>query len=347
MSDPMFDDGFPSSTRRSPRTPRTQAVPSSSSSTSSSSSWTTIPPLMKKLFDKFPLVTYPDTILPAAGCGSSADQKDKMGVVFVHDLSSVSIFPESVRLLTVLRLAKIYDSLTIFPASPHSAPENGPFPYVFVPRSLPKAQDRKKDQSYSLPSPQFNSWLSSLPNARSVPYSAAEDSPIIMLLDVRIRDAFLLTLYLYSANYKNIVLPGFYRHLNSSKAESKNLGSENTGFFPHVVSYVQYNAVKETLRRSVGSQRIDAKFKINILIGAEEALDALSDLVAESTSGFLSGTSEPGVVDAAVYGYLYPVLHLGLKGENGNGEAELVELVRERPNLVELVEKIHKLAWTS
>lgn len=241
----------------------------------------------------------------------------------------------------MLRLAKIYDSLTVLKASPHSSPENGPFPYIFLSRSSapsPTPLERTLAPNSIL----FYSWLSEIPNAQIVPYSAAEQLPILTLLDVRLRDAFLLTLYIYSSNYKAVVLPSFYKHINSIENDRLSGG---VGVFPYLLSYTQYLAAKDTLQRSVGTTKIDAKFKISVLTGAEEALDALSDLVSETT-GFLSGEGIPGTVDAAVYGYLYPSLHLGLMDETGTREAELVELIRERPKLVELVEKVNELAWS-
>lgn len=88
MADIISDDGFPSTSRRSNKPPRPA---------SSASSWTTVPPTVKRIFDKFPLVTYPDTVLPSACI--FPDQSSKIGTAFVHDLSNVSIFPDSVRLL--------------------------------------------------------------------------------------------------------------------------------------------------------------------------------------------------------------------------------------------------------
>ncbi|KAK9324803.1 hypothetical protein V1517DRAFT_316347 [Lipomyces orientalis] len=312
------------------------SAPDQSQSTTSSASqpspsnltYMKVPTLIKTVFDKFPLVKYPEAALPST-CLFPAPA-EKIGTAFVHSTADDSIYPQSIRLLTILKLAGVIDKLAVIPSSPHAAPKSGSVPYVFL-RSRPRIKSDLLPRTLYPESKAFHQWLASI--APSFPaFDTAKQNPLLSLVDIRLRDAWLLTLYLYPANYKSILVPRLtqaYSHSDTS-----------TSIIPHILAYSASREAQQLLTRSTGVSRITETIQRSIITNAEEALDALAILLSDSGAPYING-GEPGVLDAAVYGYLRPILGLELKSLTGDGQAELKTLVQERKALVDLVERIH------
>ncbi|KAK9375668.1 uncharacterized protein V1513DRAFT_441593 [Lipomyces chichibuensis] len=287
-----------------------------------------VPSLIKAVFDKFPVVKYAEAPLPSA-CIFPAPT-EKLGTVFVHAIGDDGIYPQSIRLLTILKLAGVFDKFTTIPSSPHAAPKSGSVPYIFLP-CRPKVDSDLLPRTIYPESKAFYRWLNSI--APSFPaFDAAQQNPLLSLVDVRLRDAWVLTLYLYPLNYRSIFIP----RLSHAYSQS----DRSTSILPQILAYTTSHDAQKLLRRSTGVPRITETTQRSIIANAEEALDALANLLAVSETLYLNG-DKPGVLDAAVYGYLWPILSLDFKNMKGDGQAELKAMVTQRKALVDLVKRIH------
>ncbi|KAK9367215.1 hypothetical protein V1509DRAFT_627334 [Lipomyces kononenkoae] len=307
-----------------------QTKPQSSGTSEHSSSNVTymkVPRLIKTLFDKFPLVKYTDASLPSA-CIFPAPS-EKIGTVFVEATTDDSIYPQSIRLLTILKLSGIFDKFTTIPSSSHAAPKSGTVPYIFL-ASRPKVKADLLPRTLYPESKAFYLWLASI--APTLPeFDYVGQSPLLSLIDVRLRDAWVLTLYLYPLNYKSIFIP----RLSQAYCQS----DTSTSILPQIIAYTTLHDAQQLLRRSTGVPRITETIQKSIIANAEEALDAFANLLVDSGKPYLDG-DEPGALDASVYGYLDPILRLDIKDMIGDGQAELKTMVIARKVLVELVERI-------
>ncbi|KAK9488418.1 hypothetical protein V1527DRAFT_457895 [Lipomyces starkeyi] len=326
----MVDSASASDTSGSASIPDQSKSPPSfmSQQPSSNVMYMKVPSLIKKVFDKFPLVKYAEAPLPSA-CIFPAPS-EKLGTVFVHAITDDWIHPQSIRLLTILKLAGVFDKFTIIPSSPHAASKCGSVPYIFL-RSRPKVDSDLLSRTIYPESKAFYRWLNSI--APSFPaFDAAQQNPLLSLVDVRLRDAWILTLHLYPLNYSSIFIP----RLSHAYSQSE----RSTSILPPILAYTTSHDAQKQLRRSTGVPRITETTQRSIIANAEEALDALADLLAVSGTLYLNG-DKPGVLDAAVYGYLWPILSLDFKNMKGDGQAELKTMVTERKMLVDLVKRIH------
>ncbi|KAK9350702.1 hypothetical protein V1505DRAFT_361499 [Lipomyces doorenjongii] len=306
---------------------QTKSAPSSQQP-SSDVMYMKVPSLIKTVFDKFPLIKYAEAPLPSACIFPTPSEK--LGTVFVQAITDDLIYPQSIRLLTILKLAGVFDKFTTIPSSPHAAPKSGSVPYIFLP-SRPKVDSDLLPRTIYPESKAFYRWLASI--APSFPaFDPAQQNPLLSLVDVRLRDAWVLTLYLYPLNYSSIFVPRL-SHGYSQSDRTKSI-------LPQILAYTTSHDAQKLLRRSTGVPRITETTQKSIIANAEEALDALANILAVSGTFYLNG-GKPGVLDAAVYGYLWPILSLDFKNMKGDGQAELKRMVTERKALVELVNRIH------
>ncbi|KAK9235703.1 hypothetical protein V1525DRAFT_434462 [Lipomyces kononenkoae] len=305
---------------------------SQSSSTSEHSSsnvtYMKVPSLIKILFDQFPLVKYAESSLPSACIFPTPSEK--IGTVFVQDITDDSIYPQSIQLLSILKLSGIFDRFTTIPSSSHAAPKSGTVPYIFLP-SRPKVKSDLLPRTIYPESKVFYLWLASI--APSFPeFDYAGQSPLLSLIDVRIRDAWVLTLYLYPVNYESIFIPRLSQAYSQSDASASIL--------PRILAYTTLHDAQQLLRQSTGVPSITETIQRSIIANAEEALDAFANLLVDSGKPYLDG-DDPGVLDAALYGYIEPILRLDIRNRKGDAQAELKTLVTARNILVEWAERIH------
>ncbi|KAK9450235.1 uncharacterized protein V1518DRAFT_413318 [Limtongia smithiae] len=289
----------------------------------SGSPYVRVPAVVKTLFDAFPLKLYPAAPLPNTTAGATSD--NRMATVFVESASETSIYPESIRLITLLKMAKVYQNVSVVEASVHSAPETESLPYIY--RAKQHKLGMKLPRAIPSDGPVFLSFLSAVSSSGVATYNEARDAPYLALVDVDLRHAFLFTVYHIPENYRRFVVP--MHAALSGKVLAETLASSAR------------KKAREVLEKSIGTTDVmNPAVQESIYDSAESALDALQDLLTESDGMYLSGTDTPGVVDAALFSYLWPSLQLGFT-DQGN-PARLYDMVQGRKLLVEYVESIRR-----
>ncbi|KAK9461599.1 uncharacterized protein V1516DRAFT_711059 [Lipomyces oligophaga] len=284
-----------------------------------------VPPVIKRLFDTFPLYTYESAPLPANRLLDS--EKEEKPTVFLYSTELRSIHPESLAMLTLFKLSGLQDSVSFVSASPHSSPGDGPFPYIFLSRQNPS--DASVERFIAFNSQSFHSWLST--ECPGFPrYNAFLESPIFTLISISLHDAYIYTLFMILPNFKSIVQDqiGFNIGRNTGR-----------GLLPYLLARQEQFAHSKAFER----RKLSGK---SILAASRDALDALESLLKAQNGVLSNGISQPGFLEATLFSYIYPILHLGLVDASGTGDAELVSIVKDHPLIVEASEKVCSLAWS-
>ncbi|KAL8638285.1 MAG: hypothetical protein Q9228_004551 [Teloschistes exilis] len=254
------------------------------------SSWFHTPRPVKRLFDRFPLISYPANKLPQR---KSLDPRRNALYIFTqesdgqHDLPSFN--PSCLKWQTHLKLMGA-DYVTI-PSNNHASP-TGSLPFL-----MPAYSDTQSalDSIAPVPSNKLQEWASkNVGSAKEEPGNMRYEA-YMSLLDHRIRNAWLHTLYLNPTNFAAVAQPLYIDPSTSSTAAryalSKNL---------------QAAALAEMLKTST-SPVID----IDMLYReSDSAFAALSQLLGEYEWFF--DENAPGLFDAAVFAYTHLLLHNGL-----------------------------------
>ncbi|KAI1745069.1 hypothetical protein F4680DRAFT_174180 [Xylaria scruposa] len=283
---------------------------------SASSGWFTIPAPLARLFKKFPLLTYPPNELPAR----SPEIKDVPTLyVFISDEDALaglpSFNPTCLKWQTFLKLVGV--DFHVCPSNNHASP-TGALPFL-LPSSTPgnprpqRPIPSNKLEQYALDN--AKSKLPKDPGSRLEAYQS--------LLDHRIRNAWLYTLYLSPAN------ADLLSHLYITPTTSS----------PPVratISYQLRHAAELDILRSTGRDTIDtaALYK-----GAEEAFRALDAILGDNKWFF--GSEVPALFDATVFSYTHLILHDGLIWEN----PRLKQILKEYPRLVDHQIRIFRRGW--
>ncbi|KAH8147588.1 uncharacterized protein LAJ45_08416 [Morchella importuna] len=271
-----------------------------------------IPPMLKRVFDSFPLLILPDDPLPS---GYLQPSKDKpLLYVFTTPADAAagkpSFNPSCLKWQTYLKLCGI--DCRIVPSSNHASP-SGALPFLISAAAAPSSATK------TISVGALRKWAAengSAPN--EIP---EKEQPrvqaFLAMLNSQIRDAWLHSLYLSPTNFVTITSPQY----RSTTVSAVNL----------ILSHqMQAAATKELLKaRPGGIINPD-----DIYADAESAVSALSAVLGEDEWFF--GAEEPGYFDAAVFGYT----HLVLATEWDEGEAGLMRAVKGHANLVAHEERI-------
>ncbi|KAI1823844.1 putative mitochondrial outer membrane protein [Xylaria intraflava] len=280
------------------------------------SGWFTIPPVLARLFKRFPLLTYPPNELPTR----SPDIRDVPTLyVFISDEDALeglpSFNPSCLKWQTFLKLAGV--DFCVRSSNNHASP-TGALPFLLPPSAPNDVTPQRpvpsnKLEQYGLKNGQFK--LPGNPDPRLEAYES--------LLNHRVRDAWLYTLYISPANTD--LLTYFY----IAPATSSRLVRAT-------LLHQLRHAAELGILRSTGRNAIDPEALYN---GAEEAFGALDAVLGDDMWFF--GSEIPGLFDATMFSYTHLVLHEDLAWEN----RRLNDILKKFPRLVEHRDRIYQKCW--
>ncbi|KAI9693778.1 MAG: hypothetical protein M1822_003049 [Bathelium mastoideum] len=272
--------------------------PDASTSRSASHNLFRIPAPIKRIFNRFPLLSYPANELPLRAPRARTQHA----------------------LYTYLKLLNI--PFISVPSNNHASP-SGSLPFLLPALSSKNPTNQK---SSPIPTNKLLKW------SRTEAKAADEESDIRFeayqtLLDVRIRKAWLYHLYLCPANFFSIAVACYIRPSSSNSLVGAALAYE-----------LRAAATAEIVKSSsttapAASHVIDAEA---LYIGAEDAFRALSTLLGRDQWFF--GAAQAGLMDACVFAYTHLLLDdtLGWSDQRLNDDLRKYNnLVQHRKLLME------------
>ncbi|KAI9665053.1 MAG: hypothetical protein M1821_006501 [Bathelium mastoideum] len=292
--------------------------PDASTSRSASHNLFRIPAPIKRIFNRFPLLSYPANELPLRA--PRARTQHALYVFQVHGanvgLKEASCNPSCLKWQTYLKLLNI--PFISVPSNNHASP-SGSLPFLLPALSSKNPTNQKPSP---IPTSKLLKW------SRTEAKAADEESDIRFeayqtLLDVRIRKAWsfqLYHLYLCPANFFSVAAPCYIRPSSSNSLVGAALAYE-----------LRAAATAEIVKSSsttapVASHVIDAEA---LYIEAEDAFRALSTLLGRDQWFF--GAAQAGLMDACVFAYT----HLLLDDTLGWSDQRLNDDLRKYNNLVQ------------
>ncbi|KAK1770875.1 hypothetical protein QBC33DRAFT_597384 [Phialemonium atrogriseum] len=262
-----------------------------------------IPGPLQRLFDLFPLVTYPANELPSRSPGPS-----NLPTLYVFASEegarkgSPSFNPTCLKWQTFLKIAGV--QFRIVPSTNHASP-TGALPFLLPPNPSPPPSTQPPSSSSSSSSaprpPQLPIPSTSLPKyALTHGLTPSPPSPphprqqaYQSLLDGPLRSAWLHALYLTPSNTP--LLRTLYAHPATTSTPIQSL----------LLHHLRRAAAAEL--PSHHQDRPD-----DLYSEAASALSALAALLADSGTGWFFGRAAPGEFDAAVFAYTQLLLGGGL-----------------------------------
>ncbi|KAH9906689.1 hypothetical protein F4778DRAFT_722931 [Xylariomycetidae sp. FL2044] len=283
---------------------------------SQNSGWFTIPAPLARLFKKFPLLTYPPNELPAR----SPDVRDVATLhVFISDAGALrglpSFNPSCLKWQAFLKLSGV-DFRTV--ASNNHASPTGALPFLLTPSTPIDPKTPSPVPSNRLEQYGLDHGTRKVPIVTNMQLDAYES-----LLDHRIRNVWLYTLYLSPAN--SALLSKLYVAPTSS-----------SWLVRTTVLYQLRQAAEAEILRSTSRPAIDAA---RLYAEAKEAFEALATLLGSEAWFF--GSAEPSLFDATVFSYTHLILDESLAWENRT----LMKIVNDFPPLVEHRNRIFQRCW--
>ncbi|EZF31451.1 hypothetical protein H109_07559 [Trichophyton interdigitale MR816] len=302
-----------------------------------SKSWLpAIPKPVKRLFDQFPLVTYPPNTAPASSSGTStastastaspasrtstdanvgANERPGEHRLYVFTNADAarngrpSVNPQCLMWQAYLRFRGI--EFRTIPSNNHASPD-GALPFL-----LPAGPGGDSEPSCVAPS-KLQNWADT--NAKHE-NPEAKISGVLRtyksLLERNIRDAWLYTVYLDSSNFESIARKAYVNPSTTNPLVRATL------------AYQLKEAAKDQLQRK--ETYIDPN---DILAEAQQAFESLSYLLGEND--YFTHDSTPCWFDASVFSYTHLILDQTL-GWKYNPLASFLE---EHPNLVQHRQRI-------
>ncbi|KAJ2974678.1 hypothetical protein NUW58_g8578 [Xylaria curta] len=248
-----------------------------------SSGWFTIPAPLARLFKKFPLLTYPPNELPAR----SPEIRDVPTLyVFISDEDALkglpSFNPSCLKWQTFLKLVGI--DFCVRSSNNHASP-TGALPFLLPPSTPSNPRPQRPVPSSKLEQYGLDNGKSKPPKDLGSRLEAYES-----LLDHRIRNAWLYTLYLSPAN--SDLLTDLYIAPTTSSRPVRT-----------TIMYQLRHAAELEILRSTGKDVIDAAA---LYKGAKEAFIALDAILGNE---WLFGSEIPGLFDATLFSYTHLILH--------------------------------------
>ncbi|KAF2137509.1 uncharacterized protein K452DRAFT_321748 [Aplosporella prunicola CBS 121167] len=303
------DDSGPANNQSQPQRPDQQPEGKSIFRT-----LTTIPPPVKRLFNKFPLVVYAANELPAR---SPRARHQHALYIFATPDGAVrghpSFNPGCLKWQAYLTFCDI--EFRVVASSNHASP-TGALPFL-----LPSGTHATLiDQPQVIPSNKLQKWaMEQTPAAMDDPDDHRFEA-YMSLLDNNIRRAWLYTVYLTS-NFETIAEPLYTATTSSNPIVQATIAR-------------QLRAAAEAELLKYGAV-IDGEA---IYSEAEEAFRALE--IALGSDRFFFGAEKPGLFDASVFAYTHLLLQdLG----HGWKESRLGNAVRVRQKLVRHQERLTDL----
>ncbi|KAA8651797.1 hypothetical protein EYZ11_003983 [Aspergillus tanneri] len=266
-----------------------------------------IPAPIKRIFDRFPLVTYPSNDVPQR----PATARRENGLFVFTDAPGArhgrpSFNPQCLKWQAYLKFVGI--GFNLIPSNNHASP-TGALPFLLPAHPI--------QTSAPIPSSKLQKWAIEQVHCEEEQQLDVRFEVYASLLDHRIRNAWLYQLYLDLENFS---------------AVARRLYVDPTTSNPLVrvaLSNQLQQAARDELLKS--SQYIDVGA---LEAEAADAFEALSTLLGDQLHFF--GRSQPGLFDASVFAYT----HLILDKEMGWKRNRLQQLLQQHENLVQHRERL-------
>ncbi|KAM3074241.1 hypothetical protein ACMFMG_002935 [Clarireedia jacksonii] len=289
-----------------------------------------IPGPVKKVFDKVPVLTYPANELPqragSKGKGNT-DRDARLPNLYIfcregdegdegESGGRPSFNPGCLKWQTFLKLAGVDHK--IVSSNNHASP-TGVLPFL-----LPGIKSSSsQDNHLPIPSSGFVKYAKKqgrkVQEPQSMRYEAYQS-----LIDHRIRNAWLHTLYLTPSNFSSVAWPLYIQSTSS------------VPLIRLITAYQLRSAASTELMKTAST--IDTH---SIYDEAEKAFEALSVLLGDEKWFF--GEKEPTLFDASIFAYTYLLLDDAM----GWKDRRLVEMVEKsgKGNLVRHSRRLFKRCW--
>ncbi|KAJ9601954.1 hypothetical protein H2200_013513 [Cladophialophora chaetospira] len=248
-------------------------------SNSSPSSWWQLPPAIRRVFDRFPLITLPANALP-----QRAPTKRNENVLYIFQSddpelrNAPSFNPSCLKWQAYLKFHGI--PLRTRPSNNHASP-SGVLPFL-----LPAPQDASRPPS-PIAANRMAKWVVSQGGKEEAFHTRQE--AYTALIDHNIRSAWLYYLYLDDENFRSVASPLYVASASSSYFVRLGLARQLR------------SAAREELRKT--NTIIDSE---ELYQQADKAFDALSTLLADNI--FFFSQTTPGLFDASLFAYTQIIL---------------------------------------
>ncbi|KAI4096464.1 MAG: hypothetical protein LQ344_000972 [Seirophora lacunosa] len=266
------------------------------------SPWLTTPKPIKRLFDNFPLVTYPANELPTR---NPVDRSRNTLYIFARDddarNGSPSFNPSCLKWQTYLLFTGI--PFTTQPSSNHASP-TGSLPFLLPASSSSNPDAPTPSAGAPIPSSKLQEWAAKTSGdptdknkTQQPPNPPRHQAAYVSLLDNRIRNAWLHTLYLSPRNFSAVARPLYIAPATAAPPARFSLARTLRA------------AALEELVKSGGAPVVDAD---TLYRASDAAFAALSQLLGADEWFF--GAEAPGLMDAGVFAYTHLLLNGGMMG---------------------------------
>ncbi|WEW56653.1 hypothetical protein PRK78_002101 [Emydomyces testavorans] len=262
-----------------------------------------VPAPIKRIFDRFPIITYPPNEIPSR-LSSSVDEHH---LYVFSDLTAWNIIQ------AYLKFSGI--KFRIIPSNNHASP-TGSLPFLLP---TPQPSSGSTEVFDPIPSNKLQKWINEQLGVKEEEPSNMRFDAYSSLLDHRLRTAWLYTLYLDNLNFNSVARK---LYVNSS--------TTNPIVQMAIAAELQNAARNELLKRS---PYIDVD---DLIAEAKNAFEALSVLLGNDTYFF--SRTKPGIFDASVFAYTHLILDekLGWKHNPlGRHLKRYDNLVQHRQRLLE------------
>ncbi|EXJ93272.1 hypothetical protein A1O1_01664 [Capronia coronata CBS 617.96] len=263
-----------------PKTARTARTPNKPKSPElSTTSWWSLPHPVKCVFEKFPLITYPENELP-----QRAPRHQNENILYIFQTleprarDAPSFNPSCLKWQAYLKFHGIPFRTR---ASNNHASPTGALPFL-----LPASNDPHRSAS-PVPTARIARWVVSQ-GGKEEAIHIRQDA-YTALIDHVLRSAWLYYLYLDEDNFQAVAWPLYVASTSSSYAVRTSL------------AYQLRNAAREELLKT--NTVIDGQA---LYRRAEEALQSLSILLGDEN--FYFGQTTPGLFDASLFAYTQIIL---------------------------------------
>ena len=281
--------------------------PAAKSPSVSPSSWWLLPPAIRRVFDRFPLVTYSSNALP-----QRAPRRRNENILYIFRFEDQghrdvpSFNPSCLKWQVYLKFHGI--RFRTRPSNNHASP-TGALPFL-----LPASKETPRPSS-PVPANRLAKWVVSQGGREETIHMRQE--AYTALIDHTIRSAWLYYLYLDDGNFRDVAWPHYVASASSSYAVRLSLARQ-----------LQSAAREELLKTST---IIDPH---ELYRQAEEAFSSLSSVLAEDE--FFFGQTNPGLFDASLFAYT----HIILDGGHNFSSPPLRRALQRHPNLVDHRDRI-------
>ncbi|KMP03004.1 hypothetical protein DIZ76_012746 [Coccidioides immitis] len=272
-----------------------------------------VPAPIKRVFDKFPLKTYPANAIPSR---SLPDSSEHRLYVFSNargcKQSAPSHNPQCLKWQAYLKFSGI--RFRIISSNNHASP-TGSLPFL-----LPGAQSSGSSEALNpIPSNKLQRWTVEQLGIKEEEPTDMRFDAYSSLLDHRLRNAWLYTLYLDPLNFSSVARKLYVNPFTANFLVRMAIATE-----------LQDAARKELLKRS---PYIDVD---DLMAEANNAFESLSILLGSNL--FFFNRETPGLFDASVFAYTHLILDEKLGWKHNPLEMHLRRydnLVKHRQRLLE------------